>query len=284
MKSRKILTVLIAATFVFSSTASAFACETKPTSKDNKQATSSNYIKGGNFDKKLGLEKLASTIKNCNLDKTVTAAKPVSAPKVEAPEKDNASSKDYNLGKDVNIGTAVRDAQAKAKLAPPVVVTPPVVTPPVVSQELKDQIKAEYTAMRATELTSKATFVGAVNKKNQVMNYIHQVAEGKLTYTDAQLTQLDTLSVTFTADIKAVADATALIKTDEAAVEASGKSENYDAVLAGLKVEAAARTARGTTLTKVSQDLDAFLLVLVEGTVVAPVAPATPATPVVPAA
>lgn len=280
MKSKKILTVLIAATFVFSSTASAFASGTASTSKENKGGAYNNYIKGGNLDKNLGLDKLASTIKSCNVDKAVAVTKVVSAPKTEAPEKVSTTSKDYNLGKDVNIGSAIRNAQAKAKET--ATQTPPKVE---ISKELKDQIKAEYVAMRATEVTNKATFVAAINKKNQVMSYIHKVAEGKITYTDAQLTQLDTLSATFEADIKAVTDATVLIKTDEAAVAASAKSKNYDAVLAGLKVEAAARVARGTTLTKVSQDLDAFLLVLVEGTAVLPVTPVTPVTPeVVPAA
>lgn len=263
MKGKKLLTVILSTMLVFSSSASIFACETNPTSKEGKNISSKNNMRGGDFNK------------YANVFKAVAADKVVSAPKDVKIVKDSISSKDYNLGKNANIGSAIRAAQAKAKtiVKDPVKVTPPKVQ---ISQALKDQIKAEYKAMRATEATNRAIFVTAVSKKNQVVGYIYKVAQGKITYTDAQLTQLDSLSVTFEADIKAVTDATVSIKTAEAAVKASAKIKDFDAVLAGLKIEAAARIARGTTLTKVSTDLDAFLKVLVEGQAVLP----TPETPV----
>jgi len=269
MKSKVLLNIFLATTLALSSTVSVFASVSKSTPKVSTNVTSRNYTKSGEFDKKDDINKYA------NIDKTVAVTKVVSAVKDcvtvndDNVVKDSVPNKDYNLGKDMNIGSAVRAAQEKAKeiVKEPVKETPPKVE---ISQELKDQIKAEYTAMRATEVTNKAIFVTVVNKKNQVVSYINKVAQGKITYTDAQLTQLDFLSVTFQADIKAVTDATVLIKADEAAVKASATSKDFDAVLAGLKTEVTARVARGTALTKVSQDLDAFLLVLVEGQAVLP--------------
>ena len=272
MNSKKLLTAFLATILVVSSSVSVFANETNTNCKEGKNISSKNYAKQGSFNK------FANTFKLNSLDKKVAVSKATKVAKDCTAKDESIKSKDYNLGKDANIGSAIRNAQAKAKeTVKPVDSVPPVVE---ISQVLKDQIKAEYTAMRATEVTNKAIFVSAIDKKNQVVSYIYKVAEGKITYTDAQLTQLDTLSATFEADIKAVSDATVLIKTDEAAVKASGASKNYDAVLAGLKTEGAARIARGTALTKVSQDLDAFLLVLIEGQAVLP----TPVTPVVPAA
>lgn len=271
MKSKKILTVLLASMLVLSSTVSVFASETRSTSKDKKDVSSRNYTKERD-------NKDANEIKDWNVGRIVSATKAVTAPKVCTDIKQSVPSKDYNLGKDTNFGSAIREAQAKAK-AKAIAEEPVKETPVEISQTLKDQIKAEFTAMRETEVANKAIFVSAVNKKNQVVSYIHQVAEGKITYSDAQLTELDSLSATFEADIKAVTDATVSIKTAEAAVKESAKNRDYNAVLAGLKIEAAARVARGAALTKVSQDLDAFLLVLVEGQAVLPVAPVTPVTP-----
>ena len=85
------------------------------------------------------------------------------------------------------------------------------------------------------------------------------------------------MTITFITDIKAITDATASIKTAEVAVKESAKSKNYEAVLVALKIEGAARIARGTALTKVSEDLDAFLLVLAEGQAVLPTPETTPA-------
>ena len=270
MKGKKLLTVILSTMLVFSSSASVFAYETNPTSKEGKNISSKNNMKGGDFNK------YENVFKAVAADKVVSTPKACTTGKDAKIVKDSIKSKDYNLGKDANIGSAIRAAQAKAetKVKDPVKVTPPKVE---ITQALKDQIKAEYTAMRATELANKATFVSAVSKKNQVVSYIYKVAEGKITYTDAQLTQLDTLSVTFVTDIKAVTDATVAIKTAENAVKASAKTKNYDAVLAGLKAEAAARVTRGTALTKINTDLDNFLLVLVQGQAVLPT-PVTPAT------
>ena len=261
MKSKKLLTVLLSTMLIFSSTGSVFASENR--------STSNNYIKGKQFNKNVSSDKYANTLKDLNIGKAVAAAKVVAASKAADIVKECVPNKDYNLDKDANVGSSIRNAQEKAK---EIVIKPVKVAPPKVdiSQALKDQIKAEYAEMRATEVTNKVTFVATVNKKNQVVSYIHKVAQGKITYTDAQLTQLDTLSVTFATDIKAVTDATLSIKTAEAAVKASAKNKNFDAVLAELKTEAAARVARGAALTKVSGDLDAFLLVLVDGQAVLP--------------
>ena len=281
MKGKKLLNIFLATMLVFSSTAtSVFAGENKSNSKESKEVSSNNYIKDGdshnddNNDNNDDGNKYDNAFKDCNLGKA--AAKVVCPPKAVNIAKDCIKSKDYNLGKDVNIGNAIRNAQAKAKeiVKEPVKVTPPTVE---ISQELKDQIKAQYTIMRSTEVTNKAIFVAAVDKKNQVVNYIYKVAEGKIAYTDAQLTQLDTLSTTFATDIKAVINATASIKAAEALVDVNVTNKNFDAALAALKTEAAARVARGTALTKVSQDLDAFLLVLAEGQAVLPTS-VTPAT------
>lgn len=271
MKGKKLLNIFLATTLVFSSTVSVFASGTKSTSKECKNVSSTNYIRSRDFNKNYCIDKYANTFEDCNIGKAITVKTSTTSI-----VKDSVPSKDYNLGKDVNIGTAIRDAQEKAKeiVKEPVKETPPKVE---ISQELKDQIKAEYTIMRATEVTNKATFVTAINKKNQVVSYIYKVGEGKITYTDVQLAQLDTLSATFETDIKAVTDTTISIKTAEDAVKANVKNKNFDGVLAALKIEAIARVARGTALTKVSQDLDAFLLVLVDGQAVLH----TPATPVV---
>jgi len=256
LKSKRVLTVFLAAMLTFTSTVtvSVFANETKSTSKEHKTVV--RIVSAPKADDK---DKVDEKVKDC-------------VPSVP--------SKDFNLGKDINIGSSIRNAQEKAKevVKEPVKAAPPKVeTPPKaeISQELKDQIKAEYAAMRATEVANRVIFVAAINKKNQVVSYIHKVSEGKITYTDDQLTQLDTLSVTFEADIKAVTDATVSIKAAVASVKENAKKKDFNAVLAGLKVEAAARVTKGAALTKVSQDLDAFLLVLVEGQAVLP-------TPVVP--
>ena len=269
MKSKKLLTIFLATMLTVSSSISVFASDSKSNSKDCKNVSSKNYVKGNSLDKNEDFDKYESEFKDCNIGKAMAAAKAIT-PCKDANIKECVKNKDYNLGKDVNFGSAIRAAQAKAK--EPVKVTPKVEVP----QVLKDQIKAEYAAMRATEIANKATFVTAVAKKNQVISYIYKVAKGEITYTDDQLVQLDTLSVTFEADIKAITDATVSIKTAEDTVKECAKSKNYDDMLAALKIEAAARVTRGAALTKVSQDLDAFLLVLVEGRAVLPVVvPAT---------
>lgn len=277
MKNRKILTVLLAALILTTSSVTVFAHDNNDSSGE--RLSYKNYA---------GISKILSECKNTqDYNKYTTlnvsdALKKASysaitlAAKKEVPE---TKVKDCTDGKNLSnssVSDALKKAMEKAKEIKP---TPNPVTD--ANKVLRDQIKAEYEAMKVIEKANKELLMQAIAKQKQVRGFIAQVAEGKLTYTDEQLAKIDVLSIELQADVQAVVDKSAAIKTANEAVKTSMKSKDYTAALEKLKLETAARQERGPALTEVNTDLADIIVLLGEGQAVVPVVPVTPVTPVI---
>lgn len=279
MKNKKILTVLLAALIIATSSMSVFAQDNNYSSREREQSSYKNYTRIGkiqsecdgtkDFNKYTTLN-LSAALKKASY-KAITLSAKQGVPKAEV--------KDCTDGNNLinsSVSDAIKRAMEKAKEIKP---TPTPVTD--VNKVLRDQIKAEYEAMKVIEKANKELLMQAIAKQKQVRGFITQVAEGKLTYTDEQLAKIDVLSIELQADVQAVIDKSAAIKAANEAVKAIMKTKDYTAALAKLKLETAARQERGPALTDVNTDLAGILVLLAEGQAVVPVVPETPVTPVI---
>jgi hypothetical protein len=137
------------------------------------------------------------------------------------------------------------------------------------TQQERQQIKGLYTHMKTIEQGNHGIYEQILTKRKQVREYITQVSKGKIIYTDAQFTQIGTLSDTLVADVQSIASCTNVIKNDQVAVKASAKAKDYASVINELTTMTTDRQTRGSALTKVNGDLDALLSVLSQGQAVA---------------
>jgi len=259
MINKKIVSGILAGLMLVSSSVTALASDKKYSSKEKdckKIYSVISKIKCDD-DKKDSYKNLKSNISEA-LKKASYKAVNVSTKKEEPKNtiKQEVPNPDVNKLSKESVSEALKKAMEKAQQNK-------------ISQDelkaIKDQIKAEYETQRAIEKTNKELLEKAIEKQKQVKGYIARVAKGELIYTDEQLSQIDVLSDKLQADVQAVIDKSAAIKTAKEATKASMAEKDYATALTKLKQETAVRQERTPALTAVNEDLDGILAILAKG-------------------
>lgn len=269
MHNKKILTMLLAALMLTTSSVTAFAEGSDCSSREReyyKKYTDAAKIqcvsKDSKDSTKYSKPSVSESLKKLSYNTVKLTAK---KEEPKAAVKQEVQSPDVNKLNKGSVSEALKKAMEKAQQNK-------------YSQDdfkaLKDQIKAEYETQKAIEKANKELLEKAIAKQKQVRGYVAKVAEGQLTYTAEQLSQIDVLSAKLQADVQTVINKSAAIKAAREATKASMCEKDYTAALAKLKQETAVRQERGPALTAVNEDLDAIIAILAQGLAVQPAAPA----------
>jgi len=175
-----------------------------------------------------------------------------------------------SLGTQLNNLQAIQQAEVTKRAAR---------TANTATRQERRQIKVLYIQMRVIEQTNHGIYKQILIKRKQTRGYIKQVRQGKIIYTDAQFAQIGILADTLVSNVQSIVSCTNVIKNDEIAVKASAKAKDYSSIITELTTMTSDRQARGAAFTKVNEDLDALLAVLLQGQAIAPSSqPSTTAT------
>ena len=277
MKSRKILTVLLATLILTTSSMPVFAQGNNNSSKEREKSCYKNYqgiakneieCKDTEDENECTKLNVSEALKKATYNAIKLAAKQ-GVPKTEVKDGIDVN----NLSKS-SVSEALKNAMAKAKEIKPVT---------DVNKVLRDQIKNQYEAMKVIEKDSKELLMQAIEKQKQVREFIMQLAQGKITYTDVQLSSIGGLSGKLHDDVQIVIVKSEAIKAAKEDVKASISTQDYTGALVKLlQDEVDARTERGLALKQVNTDLAGILNILAAGKAVVPVVPVVPVTPVTP--